>query len=208
VNGTDPREKFRIRTYNNNDSLIKLELKRKQHGKAIKTSCEITKDTYFDFLSDRPPAPNDDAPALLRKLFIANRTRFMRPKIIVEYDRIPYISESGNVRITFDMYIRSSNDVGMFFEQNMPKRLIMPEGTHILEVKFDGFLPDPIKQHTDRRAAPRAGREWSRACAAPSSASPRRRPLEVVAQPTIDRARYPATDLPNETEAHRPPRPG
>ena len=38
-NGTDPREKFRIRIYNHSSERISLECKRKERGKTLKTSC-------------------------------------------------------------------------------------------------------------------------------------------------------------------------
>ena len=41
-NGTDPREKFRIRLYNGSTEKISLECKRKERGKTYKTSCPLT----------------------------------------------------------------------------------------------------------------------------------------------------------------------
>ncbi len=45
-NGIQPREKFRIRIYNNSLERITLECKRKEHGLNHKTSCPLTKDMY------------------------------------------------------------------------------------------------------------------------------------------------------------------
>ena len=42
-NGTDPREKFRIRIYNHSDERITLECKRKERGKTLKTAHQVTK---------------------------------------------------------------------------------------------------------------------------------------------------------------------
>ena len=41
-NGTEPREKFRIRIYNHSTDRIMLECKRKERGKTLKTSCPLT----------------------------------------------------------------------------------------------------------------------------------------------------------------------
>ena len=46
-NGTEPREKFRIRIYNGNTDRIMLECKRKEHGKTHKTSCPLTLEWTF-----------------------------------------------------------------------------------------------------------------------------------------------------------------
>ena len=43
-NGTDPREKFRIRIYNGSAEKISLECKRKERGKTHKTSCPLTQE--------------------------------------------------------------------------------------------------------------------------------------------------------------------
>ena len=50
-NGTDPREKFRIRIYNAKTDLIVLECKRKAHGMTQKQSCKISKDVLAGLLS-------------------------------------------------------------------------------------------------------------------------------------------------------------
>ena len=69
----------------------------------------------------------------------------MKPKVIVEYDRVPYVYRLGNVRITLDKNISSSSRIEDFLEKEIPKRPVMPAGWHVLEVKFDEFLPDYIK---------------------------------------------------------------
>ena len=74
------------------------------------------------------------------------RQEGLHPVIIVDYDRIPYIYEHGNVRVTFDTNISSSANISAFFDPEILKRPIMPKGQHVMEVKFDGFLPDVIKQ--------------------------------------------------------------
>jgi hypothetical protein len=62
----------------------------------------------------------------------------------VEYDRIPYIYNCGNVRVTLDMNVASSLKLDSFFDEVIPKRPIMPQGIHLLEVKWDEYLPDVI----------------------------------------------------------------
>lgn len=50
-NGTEPRAKFRIRTYNNALEHISLELKQKQHGMTYKRSCLLTRQQAQKLLS-------------------------------------------------------------------------------------------------------------------------------------------------------------
>ena len=66
--------------------------------------------------------------------------------MIVEYDRIPYVYRSGNVRITLDTGLSSSRDVSRFLDPELPRRPVMPTGMQLLEVKYDAYLPDFIYQ--------------------------------------------------------------
>ncbi len=142
-NGTDPREKFRIRIYNGSDSVIKLECKRKERGKTLKTSSLLTREQTEEIIAGKIPDidPNNN---LLNKLILLMRTRLLKPVVIVEYDRIPYIHINGNVRITFDMNLSSSCQIDDFFKERGSKRPVMPAGYLLMEVKYDEFLPDEI----------------------------------------------------------------
>jgi len=71
-------------------------------------------------------------------------TRRMRPVVIVEYERIPYIYKNGNVRITLDTNISSSSAVEAFLDKTIPGRPVLPLGQQLLEVKYDEYLPDFI----------------------------------------------------------------
>ena len=83
-------------------------------------------------------------PEILQKLLLQMKTALLKPKIIVEYDRVPYVYKLGNVRITLDKNISSSDRIENFLDKEIYKRPIMPAGQHVLEVKFDEFLPDYI----------------------------------------------------------------
>ena len=143
-NGTDPREKFRIRIYNGSTDKISLELKKKEHGKTLKLSCPLTEEQCRILMKGEPLPDSPDYPPVLQKLLLLMKTTMMKPKIIVDYDRVPYVYKLGNVRITLDKNISSCNQLETFLDKEINKRPIMPAGQHILEVKFDEFLPDYI----------------------------------------------------------------
>lgn len=142
--GTDPREKFRIRIYNHSSERISLELKRKVRGKTQKLSCPLTEEQCRMLMAGEIPDIPRDAPATFQKLCLLMRTSLLRPRVIVEYDRVPFVYPQGNVRITLDENIRGSGRVDLFLEDEIPLRPIMPAGQHILEVKYDEYLPDYI----------------------------------------------------------------
>lgn len=142
--GVDPREKFRIRIYNHSDRRILLELKSKQQGKCRKQSCLLTRQQCQVLISGGCLPEGPDYPPLLQKLLVQIRTRLLRPVVMVEYERIPFVHPIGNVRVTLDCNIRSSPDCGRLFQQTLPMRPVLPPGHHILEVKWDMLLPDTI----------------------------------------------------------------
>lgn len=140
-NGTDPREKFRIRIYNASDRRITLECKRKEHTMTNKVSCPLTKDQLTMILNGSLPESAVDSD-LLRKLFLLHEQDNLKPNVIVAYERTPFVYAPGNVRITFDRNIGSTTNISGFFDPYLPLRPVLPTGKHILEVKYDAFLPD------------------------------------------------------------------
>lgn len=142
--GTDPREKFRIRIYNHSCDRITLECKRKERGKTLKTNCPLTLEQTRLLMAGRIVPDVGAQPPLLRKLTLQMMTRRLRPKVIVEYTRAPYICKNGNVRITLDTDIASSSSVELFLEDRIPLRPVLPKGEQLLEVKYDAYLPDYI----------------------------------------------------------------
>lgn len=145
-NGTDPREKFRIRIYNGSTDKISLELKKKERGKTLKLSCPLSQEQCQMLMRGETLPDDPDYPPVLQKLLLMMKTTWMKPRIIVEYDRVPYVYRLGNVRITLDKNISSSRELETFMDPVIHKRPIMPAGQHVLEVKFDEFLPDYIYQ--------------------------------------------------------------
>ena len=143
-NGTDPREKFRIRIYNASAAKIKLECKRKERTKTYKTSCTLTREQARLLMEGKCVPDIASQPPLLRKLTNEMQTHQLKPVVIVEYERVPYVYKLGNVRVTFDTHIASSRALSDFFEPVIPRRQILPAGMHLMEVKFDEFLPDFI----------------------------------------------------------------
>lgn len=143
-NGTDPREKFRIRIYNHSTEHITLECKRKERGKTQKSTCPLTLDQTKILMQGKALPDIAEQPPLLRKLTLQMLLHGLRPVVIVEYDRIPYVYPNGNVRITLDTNVASSTSVRCFLDERIPKRPVMPAGQQLLEVKYDAYLPDFI----------------------------------------------------------------
>lgn len=144
LNGISRREKFRIRYYNNDTSVIHLEKKSKIGGLGNKQSADLTAeeaqwivDGKLDWMlhSNRP---------LVQELYVKMRAEGLRPKTIVDYVREPFTYGPGNVRVTLDYDIRTGLNCVDFLNPDCPT---IPAGDDkiILEVKWDEFLPEIIR---------------------------------------------------------------
>lgn len=151
VDGNPIRQKYRIRIYNHSFDTIKLEVKSKWYNRIAKAASEITYGEMRALLAgDTVPCSGDpDDPRTAFNLAI--RTRGLRPKVIIAYERKAFIFQSGNVRITFDRNIRGSDRVDLFGDPTLCYDYPEDEGV-ILEVKYDELLPDFIAQTLENNA--------------------------------------------------------
>ena len=144
INGMAKREKFRIRYYNNNTSKINLEKKSKQDDLGVKQYAPLTEDEVMKIISgDYHFMAEDDSRPVLSELYFKILSEGLFPRTIVNYKREAFVFPAGNVRVTLDCDIRTSPDVSDFLS---PDCITIPiESPVILEVKWDNFLPDIIK---------------------------------------------------------------
>lgn len=147
--GLDYRKKFRIRIYNQSSQRIQLEIKYKIHGMTKKESCPLTLEQCRILMGGGSLPYNGSYPKPLMALYLAMKTEGMHPVEIVEYERTAYICPLGNVRVTFDRNISGSSHMEQFLEKDIPLLPVMPQGRHILEVKFDEVLPAYIAAALD-----------------------------------------------------------
>lgn len=145
LSGSDPRSKYRIRYYNSDTSWIFLEKKVKIRSMGLKDSCGLTAQECETFLRGGVPTITADMPEDKRRLFTEVWLRGLVPKVIVTYERVPFIYSGGNVRITFDRNVTSSLELDRFLYGNYTRRPVLPCGHSILEVKWDEVLPRHIK---------------------------------------------------------------
>ncbi len=156
--GVDERSKFRIRSYNMDDSFVRLEEKSKKRGYTHKESAVMSRDTARVLIHTAGSAGRaalasgcllSEKGFLFKKLYTYMNTRLLCPVNIVEYEREAYVEKAGNVRITFDRNIAASDEVERFFERDLHGIPVMERGAHILEVKYDELLPDHIRKIID-----------------------------------------------------------
>ena len=69
----------------------------------------------------------------------------MKPKVIVDYERVPYVYPLGDVRITFDCHVRAGVFENDLFDQALPVLEVLEPHQLIMEVKYTEFLPEMIR---------------------------------------------------------------
>lgn len=144
--GIFSREKYRIRIYNESDQKINVERKSKYSRYVYKESAPISRFEYDEILLGNFEILSKTEHPLLQDFYQALMYRRFRPTAITDYIREAYVYELGNVRITFDKKLAAGvNTTDIFDPKLVLEEALLPEQT-VLEVKFDEFLPDNIRQ--------------------------------------------------------------
>ena len=141
TDGLDNRAKYRIRFYNYDGSNIKLEKKEKLGNLTRKTAQTITKNDARALEYALSQGCPDTPEGLTDELRVACMSRGLRPKVLVDYDRTPFLCRAGNTRITIDENLRTRPYIAHLFASPRAMTQVLDPDQVILEVKFDDFLP-------------------------------------------------------------------
>lgn len=144
LTGIKDRKKFRIRVYNHQSNVIKLERKCKRINTVEKAHVKISKEEYeaincgyVSFLMRKEDVVAED-------FYLNYRMKNLRPRVVVEYRREAFVYKYGNVRVSFDYLLKAGS-----FQQDLFSNGYMisaiPRDQIILEVKYSGYLPDVIR---------------------------------------------------------------
>lgn len=144
LDGVNEREKFRVRYYNGDLSYIVLEKKSKLGGLCAKQSCRLTPEEAQKIVDGDLGWMVDADRPLCAELYSKMQSRLLRPRTIVDYTREAFVFGPGNVRVTIDRDVRTGDFRTDFLD---PETLTLPAGESpiILEVKWDDFLPDVVR---------------------------------------------------------------
>ena len=145
IDGVARREKFRLRFYNGNPRVIRLEKKSKDNNLCYKRQETVSKSEVKMLLRGEYGWMADENRPLVTELYSKMQGELLRPKTIVEYVREPFTFPAGNVRITIDRSIKTGVGSLDFLKNSFPS---VPAGDDIIlmEIKYDAFLPDFIKR--------------------------------------------------------------
>lgn len=141
LDGVNRREKFRLRRYGS--GLIRLEKKSKHGNLCAKEQVPVTEEEVRALLAGDTDWMRSSGRDLVWELYQKMTAQRLRPRVIVAYTREAYVYAPGNVRVTLDANIRTglrSTDL-----LNPDCVTIPASEAVVLEVKWDAFLPDCIR---------------------------------------------------------------
>lgn len=140
------RKKIRLRTYGEDaNNTVKFEIKRKYGQVVKKDAVIISKEDAQEVCNGNYAILLDKGNPILNEIYATFVTKLYKPKVIVEYNRVAFVSPVSNIRVTFDHDLRSNiNHVDLFSSVKTVMPVII-EGKQILEIKYDEFFPRYLK---------------------------------------------------------------
>lgn len=139
--GQRDRVKYRIRLYNYDERILKLEKKEKHGSLTRKTAQRITREDALALERAEPAGCPDTKGGLAEELRLACLGRGFRPQVLVDYERTPFVCANGNTRITIDENLRTRRLGARLFDSHQAMIPVLEKDQVILEIKFDDFLP-------------------------------------------------------------------
>lgn len=147
------RKKYRIRIYNGSDRSIKLERKKKFGSYIYKEAATLTRAEVEKILNGDYGFLLKNTQALCREFYVECVSNVMRPRVIVDYEREPWIMEEGTVRITFDSDVRAAVGGYDIFDAALPGIPVLEPGNLVMEVKYTEMLPQILRNLLPSRAS-------------------------------------------------------
>ena len=139
------RKKYRIRVYNFSERSIKLERKRKFENYIYKEAAPLTREETEKIIQGDYAFLLHSPHALCREFYFECMTNVMRPRVIVDYEREPWVYDTGTVRLTFDSNVRAAIGSYDIFDESLPTLPVLQPGKLVFEVKYTELLPQIIK---------------------------------------------------------------
>ena len=143
--GISEREKIRIRFYNRQDDLIKLERKEKRGNLIHKDSMAISKETADAMMrNDYSSLPGYGSP-LGDHIYGTAHSEGLRPVVVIDYIRMAYVFPMNHVRVTFDSALEAARpEIPIWTPESGYDVYDVLEENTILEIKYDKYLPEHI----------------------------------------------------------------
>jgi hypothetical protein len=156
ASGDSSRDKFRIRIYNLSDSAIKLERKHKEGQYVKKDGVSLSREECDAILSGNIECLRSNPNPYATQFYGIFKANHLKPKVLVDYTREPYVFPAEDVRITFDKNVRTAMRCTDLFNPNAVTYPVWElRNCMILEIKFNETLPQYVRELLTLGAAER-----------------------------------------------------
>lgn len=144
--GMEIRKKLRLRIYDPNSESAVLEMKQKQGDQQRKRSLRMRREDAQRLIAcDYTPLLNYSEPFAAECYALMN-SRCYRPRTVIQYRRKAFIAKENSIRVTFDHQIDATASNFDMFDPKLIMNPVMGKSLVVLEVKYNGFLLDYIKE--------------------------------------------------------------
>lgn len=134
------RRKIRLRIYDPNDKVVKLELKQKQGVFQKKRSLEITREDALQLIDGNNSVLLNYNNEFADEIYSIMSMECYKPKTIIEYRRKAFMAKENNIRLTFDSDIRANESSFDLFSEDLSLNPISDSNYVIFEVKYNRFM--------------------------------------------------------------------
>lgn len=147
IHGIENRKKYRIRIYNLDPSLVKLEIKTKMKDIIFKESTNIDFQDIRKIISGNYKCLLSYKNKTAEKIYYEFSKDFYKPVIIIDYKRDAWYLDLNNIRITFDSKIKKDEiNLNELFDNNKNLSPVLRNSKIIMEIKYNGNIPSWIKK--------------------------------------------------------------
>lgn len=110
-----------------------------------KTSVQITEDEVLSIYNGNYEFLKFKEENLFKEFYLLLSHGLIKPKVIVKYERVAFVHPIGNLRLTFDSHVKTSSNQVNIFAKDIAYISALGAEEVIMEIKFNGVLPDFIK---------------------------------------------------------------
>lgn len=147
LDGLSEHSKFRIRTYDYTDRVIKLERKDKRGILTKKNAASIQRDQipFLDGINTQLDAFEGKAYDLAAQIQSGN----FRKVVAVRYQRDAFFFQGTDLRLTFDTRLESiTPDIEALFSRNVSGLPVLDGNSVIMEIKYGSYIPSFVRKFT------------------------------------------------------------
>lgn len=139
------KEKLRLRSYKfplEKDDLVFLEMKKKYEGRINKRRVFLTYESAVNYLETgiRPTFINYLDQQVFEEIDYFLKLHKAKPGAFISYKRIAMISESDDLRVTFDYDMKFRNK-NVNFDSDQGQQIISSKDHYLMEVKSSNNFP-------------------------------------------------------------------